>query len=162
MATRFLSNRDIDNVFTRVNKELIGDLVNNKDGIINQTVKVYKISAYDTATNLYGEAAGGKRFKPGVNIACLIESEDFDFNTDEFGPDLRQSATFSFLRQTLIDLSFVVEIGDIIDWNYAHWEINGINENQLVGGQFDNNWAALCSSHLIRRSNLQIERMRSI
>ena len=37
MAGRFLPQRDLD-VFTRVNKELIGDLKEGKDGIINQQV----------------------------------------------------------------------------------------------------------------------------
>ena len=37
MPGRFLPQRDLD-VFTRVNKELIGDLKDGKDGIINQQV----------------------------------------------------------------------------------------------------------------------------
>ena len=87
---------------------------------------------------------------------------DFDFTTDEFGPDLRQDGIFSFIRQTLVDLGVVVELGDIFDWNYAHWEVSNINENQLVGGQVDANWAVICAAFLVRKSNLQIERIRSI
>ena len=161
MAGRFLPQRDID-VFERVNKELIGDLLNAKDGIINQTVTIYKISAYDTKVNLYGEAQGGKVFQPGVKVACIIESEDFDFNVDEFGPDLRQNAIFRFLIPTLLELSLVTEIGDLVEWNYAHWEVSSVNENQLVGGQYNQNWSVDCSAHLIRKSSLNIQRVRSI
>ena len=41
MAGRFLPQKDID-LITRVTKELVGDKKNNKDGIINQTVVIYK------------------------------------------------------------------------------------------------------------------------
>lgn len=161
MAGRFLPQRDLD-VFTRLNKELIGDLKEGKDGIINQQVVLYKVSAHDTMTNMYGESSGGKRYKAGVKFACLIEAEDFDYNTDEFGPDEQQNASFHILRQTLIDLSLVPEVGDVIEWNWAQFEINAINENQLVGGMQDNNWNVSCVTHRIRYSNLGIERVRSI
>ena len=161
MPGRFLPQRDLD-VFQRVNKELIGDIRLGKDGIINQQIVLYKISAYDTMTNLYGEATGGKRFKPGIKFACIIEAEDFDYNTDEFGPDEQQNATFHILRQTLIDLSLVPELGDIIEWNWAHFEINAVNENQLIGGQQDDNWSMSCFTHRTRFSNTNIERIRSI
>ena len=91
----------------------------------------------------------------------MVDAEDFDFNTDEFGPDLRQSATFSFERDYLVGLPLVTSIGDVIDWNYAHWEIASLNENQLVGGQVDSNFSVVCSTFLVRKSNLQIERIRS-
>jgi hypothetical protein len=161
MAGRFLPQRDLD-VFTRVNKELIGDIRLGKDGIINQQVVLYKISAYDTATNMYGEAAAGKKWKAGVKFACLIDAEDFDWNTDEFGPDDQQNASFHILRQTLEDLSLVPELGDVIEWNWAYFEINSINENQLVGGQQENNWTVSCGTFRQRFSNLNIERTRSI
>ena len=161
MAGRFLPQRDL-NVFERVNKELIDDLRTGNDGIINQQVVLYKISAHDTMTNLYGEAASGKRFKPGVKFACLIDAADFDYNNDEFGPDEQQNATFNILRQTLEDLSLVPEIGDVFEWNWAYFEISSVNENQLIGGQQDNNWAVSCGTYRVRFSNLNLERIRSI
>ena len=113
MASRFLSSRDIEQ-FTRFNRELVGDLKRDKDGIINQLVKIFQISASDTKTNLYGEAVGGvKTFSPGVELPCTIQADDFDFNTDEFGPDLRQTVVYSFMRDTLIEADFRPEIGDI-------------------------------------------------
>ena len=41
MAGRFLPQRDVD-LITRVSRELVGDKQNSKDGIINQTVVIYK------------------------------------------------------------------------------------------------------------------------
>ena len=75
---------------------------------------------------------------------------------------MRQNAVFSFLREQLIDAGLRPELGDIIDWNLGHWEVAGLNENQLVGGDYNNNWSVVLSAFLIRRSNLQIERVRSI
>ena len=160
MATRYYSQNDRD-FFDRVNNELVGDLTSNKDGIINQTIIIYQHSIEETKTNMYGEAAAGKLYKPGVQVAALITPDDFDFNTDEFGPDMRQNATFAILRQSLRDADVRPELGDVIDWNLGHWEVSNMNENQLVGGQVDNNWSVVLTAFLVRRSNLQIERIRS-
>ena len=110
---------------------------------------------------MYGEAAAGKIYKPGVEVACTISADDFDYNTDEFGPDLRQNAVFSFLREQLIDAGLRPELGDIIDWNLGHWEVAGLNENHLVGGDYNNNFSVVLNTFLVRRSSLQIERIRS-
>ena len=162
MAGRFLPQRDVDLV-TRVSRELVGDKQGNKDGLINQECVVYKPSLQESAVNMYGEAAGGKKvYKNGVQMAALVSADDFDFNTDEFGPDAQQNAVFSFLRQSFIDASMVLEIGDLIDWNYGYFEIGSINENQLIGGQFDQNYSVIANSFLVRKSSIQIERVRSI
>jgi len=162
MAGRFLPQRDVD-LITRVTKELVGDKQNNKDGLINQECVVYKPSLQESVTNMYGEGAGGKKvYKNGVQMNALIAAEDFDFNQDEFGPDANQSAVFSFLRQSFIDASMVLEIGDLIDWNYGYFEVGSINENQLIGGMFDQNYSVVANTFLIRKSSIQIERVRSI
>ena len=162
MAGRFLPQRDV-NLVTRVSRELVGDKQRNKDGLINQECVVYKPSLQESSVNMYGESAGGKRvYKNGVEMKALIQADDFDFNQEEFGPDANQNATFSFLRQSFIDASMVLEIGDLIDWNYGYFEVGSINENQLIGGMFNQNYSVVATAFLIRKSSIQIERVRSI
>ena len=163
MAQRFYSQLDLD-TFDRFNRELVGDVVNEKDGIIFQQVVVYKISVKDTRTNVYGETVGGKVFKSGVQIASLVDAEDQTTNTDDFGPDRVQNVSFSFLRKTLRDIEFVVDVGDIVNWNEGFWEITSKNENQLIGGQTDANYihSVVYSAYLTRLSHLNIERVRSV
>tara|TARA_Y100000310_G_scaffold176763_1_gene176888 strand:- start:56 stop:541 length:486 start_codon:yes stop_codon:yes gene_type:complete len=161
MPSRFFPKKDID-TFNKFNKELVGDLYTGKDGIIYQPVVIYKVSAYDTEINMYGETAGGKVFKPGVQVACLITADEQTTTTDEFGPDLQQAGIFSFVRQSLVDISLVLEHGDIIDWNSGYWEISSINESQLVGGQSSNIHSVICNAFLARMSHLNIERVRSV
>ena len=162
MAGRFLPQRDVD-LITRVSRELVGDKQRNKDGLINQEVVVYKPSLQESSTNMYGEAANGtKIYKNGVQLAALVDAEDFDLNQEDFGPDANQTVTFSFLRQAFIDASMVLEIGDLIDWNYGYFEVGSINENQLIGGQFNQNFSVVANTFLIRKSSVQIERVRSI
>ena len=160
-SSRFYSQKDID-TFDKLNKELVGDLNTGRDGIIYQPVVIYKVSAYDTEVNMYGETADGKVFKAGVQVPALIEADDQTTTTDEFGPDVQQTVLFSFLRQSLVDISYVVEIGDVVDWNSGYWEISSINENQLIGGQTDYNHSVICNAFLVRISNLNIERVRSV
>ena len=162
MAGRFLSQKDI-NLFTRGSRELVGDKQRSKDGLINQEVVVYKPSLQESATNMYGESAGGNKvYKDGVQRNCLVTAEDFDFNQDDFGVDNRQNVTFAFLRQAFIDAEMVLEIGDLVDWNYAYFEVGSVNENQLIGGMFEQNYSVLANTFLVRKSSVQIERVRSI
>ena len=161
MPNRFIAQKDID-TFDKYNKELVGNLTTNQDGLSNQIVVVYKIAVNDTEVNMYGEAGKGKTYKPGVRLACLISADDMAYTQDEYGPDLRQTASFSFIKQALKDLSFVVDIGDIVDWNEGYWEISSLNENQLIAGQSSNSHSIVCSAFLARVSNLNIEEVRSI
>jgi len=111
---------------------------------------------------MYGESASGKSWKPGVTLNCLIEAEDFDFNTDEFGPDRNQNVTFSFLRDSILDAKIVISLGDVVNWNYAYWTISNLNENQLVGGMQNQNFSVIASGYLTRISSLGIEQVRTI
>ena len=91
MAGRFWSNKDVDAI-DQFNKELIED-------VIGQTCTIYKINAYNTKTNIYGESVGGgKNYNVGVQLPCIITASDIDWNVDLFGPDSGQNVTFAFLR----------------------------------------------------------------
>ena len=161
MASRYWPTRDT-NLAKRFNDELIGNLKEGKDGIIGQDVILYRVSTYDTKPNMYGEAGeGGKVYEAGVKLSCIIDAQDFDFETNEFGPDASQTATFNFQRDMLIDVNFRPDIGDIVSWNLGYFEIVKTNENQLVAGDYNKNWTISCEANLTRISSLNIERTRA-
>ena len=64
MAHRFFSDRVIK-TFDKFNKELI-------DEVIGQKCILYKLELSETKTNVYGEAEGGKNYKNGIELPCLI------------------------------------------------------------------------------------------
>jgi hypothetical protein len=161
MASRYWPLRDT-NLAKRFNDELIGNLKDGKDGIIGQEVIIYRVSTYETSPNMYGEAGeSGKVYEAGVKLSCIIEASDFDWETNEFGPDSSQTATFSFQRDMLIDVNFRPDIGDVLSWNHGYFEINSTNENQLVAGDYNKNWTISCEAVLTRISTLNIERTRA-
>ncbi len=160
MASRYWPTRDT-NLAKRFNDELVGNLKDGTEGIIGQEVILYRVSTYETETNMYGEAGGGKVYEAGVKISCIIEAEDFDFDVSEFGPDTRQEAQFHFQRDMLIDVNFRPDIGDVISWNLGYFEITKTNENQLVAGDYNKNWTISCTATLTRINSLNIEQTRA-
>ena len=160
MASRDWPTRDT-NLAKRFNDELVGNLKDDKCGIIGQEVILYRVSTYETETNMYGESGGGKVYEAGVKLSCIIEAEDFDFNMDEFGADTRQEAQFHFQRDMLIDVNFRPDIGDVISWNLGYFEITKTNENQLVAGDYNKNWTISCTGTLTRINSLNIEQTRA-
>lgn len=169
----FGGSRDMS-LFRHLNRELINDIVDTR-------VDIYKASLFDSKDNLYGEALR-KTYFPAVRAACLIDLQDEQVNSDEFGPDINQSCTFNFLRDDLIErANIVLEIGDIIAWNAQYWEVDeshddeqymrrddGVNKVDLTDnwgtpGQTGWGWnySVIVKTHLTRRSKLSIERVRS-
>jgi len=103
----FGSNRDFD-LLVNINRELIKD-------IIEQEILYHKLSLEDTDVNLYGESLQ-KSFWNAVKLNCLITRGDQVIDIQEFGPDLGREALFAFIRQDLVDVSVVPEVGDIVEW----------------------------------------------
>ena len=151
MAGRFVSARD-NRIIDQFNKELVED-------VIGQNCVLYKINSYNTKTNIYGESlGGGKVYNKPVQLPCIITHEDIDWNVDLFGPDSGQNVTFAFLRNMLIEKCVLPEVGDIVEWNYAYFEINAINENKLLGGDTEKNHDLQAICHMTRRSKINIEK----
>ena len=147
----FWPNRDYEVLAERINRELI-------DKVIDTWVTIYRISASETEINLYGESAisTGKIFEPGVLLPALIDHENITFETNQFGPSAQQDVKFAFQRHMLIEKSFRPEIGDMVEWNYAYFEINSIDENKLIGGDIEKNLDIVVSAHLTKYSTLNI------
>ena len=93
---------------------------------------------------------------------ALIEQEDQSYDTAEYpGAELNQVATFNFLRKTIKKpLDYLWKLRDIISWNDSYWEVNGVVENHLVYGQTENSLGITVTTHMSRRTKLQIERVR--
>ena len=53
--------------------------------------------------------------------------------------------------------NFFPEARDICDWNNNYWEINGVTEPQLIGGNPNFSHAIKATAHRSRLSSLQIE-----
>jgi hypothetical protein len=118
--------RDIQ-VFNTVNRELLED-------IISQQIGYYKVKLNDTSTNVYGEAMNKYYIGP-VLLNCLIERGDFGVSRIEYNLDVIRETTFRFFKNHLIDANVFPEIGDVIFWNEHFFEVDNVNENQLIVGK---------------------------
>ena len=146
--------------FEKFNRELLGEPNIDDCGIIDQFVILYRVSVYDTETNMYGEASEGKVYKQGVKLPCIVDAEDFDFDISDFGADNRQNVSFAFQRAYLVDVNLKPDIGDILKWNDGYFEVNTYNENQLIGGQPDNSHSIVVQAHLTRMPTTNLEEYR--
>ena len=124
----FGSKKDF-NLLVNINRELLKD-------IVEQEILIYKLSASDTATNIYGEALQ-KNFLEPVKLNCLITRGDQVVDIDEFGPDLGREASFACLKQDLEDITLVPEVGDIVMWHEDYYEVDTVRENQYFYGRND-------------------------
>ena len=158
----FGSQRDFA-LITKMNRALLRD-------IIEQEIGYYKISLEDTQANIYGEALE-KVFNDPVLLQCLITRGDQIVSSDDFGPDLQRTLSFAFLRQDLVDVQLVPEVGDIIMLNEDYYEVDLVRENQFFFGK-DNNYnygrsadygasiSIVCDAHLTRADKLGITQVR--
>ena len=154
----FNSPRDIQ-LFNSINYELLSE-------VVEQNVHLYKLNIHATSDSLYGEDPTGKSYINCIQIPCLVTREDQEWDDSEFGVDVKQSATFAFLKDMLIDRAkTTVEIGDIIEYDNAYWEINSTIENQYIGGRRPDDAnvtggasvSIIASAHLTRRSKINID-----
>lgn len=152
--------RDIS-LFRNMNKELINDIIQTEIGY-------YKFVIPNSETNVYGESDKKVYYEP-LLIPCLINKEDQTWNDAEFGPDVTQQMTFSFLRASLVDKNLVPEIGDILLFNNDYFELTSIVENQFFVGKNpdysmneDTDGFGVSLSIICKGSKSRIERLNTI
>jgi len=147
---RFALGRDI-RFFEGISRELV-------DAVVTTGVILYKLIVEDSKTNLYGESLS-KTYFQGVETNAIIQREETAANYEGFGPDASQTAQFRFNKFTLEDTGFYPEIGDLIFHNDAYFEIDNVNEDQLIGGRTgdEEHFSIVCSTFMSRRSSIQTE-----
>jgi hypothetical protein len=151
-------------LFVGINRELLSD-------VVEQDILYYKISLDDTQVNIYGEGTEKIYWSP-LKLNCLITRGDQVVTADEFGPDLTRDASFAFLREDLVDVNTVPEIGDIIMWHENYYEVDLVKENQLFlgkdnsynltdyGSKFGASVSIICQCHLTRGDRVAITQQR--
>jgi len=144
---RYFSRRDV-RFMNSLNGELLSD-------IIEQVVVIFKINAQETQANVYGEAID-KIYFPGVETGCLVETDPESTIYEGFGPDVKKGTIFKF-HQKLCELKNIYpQVGDIVEWENAYFEISNVIENQFLGGQPEKNYSLVCNAHLTRQSRINL------
>jgi hypothetical protein len=135
----FGQSRDIS-MFRYVNRELMGN-------IISQQCAFYKLRLSQTNFNMYGEAAEEKYYDGPILLYTLIELPDQSQPVDELGVTFDWKPTFRFLRDDLLNklqdfnvdtiygANLVPQVGDIILYETAYYEITGTNAAQYFVGK---------------------------
>ena len=159
----FGKNRDV-NLFHTINSELIKD-------IIQTEVAYYKFALEQTTSNVYGESMGKNYYEP-MKIACLIDRQDQTWASDAFGSDINQTVDFRFLKQELLTINLIPEVGDILLFRNNFYEVDARVENQLIMGKdpdyaistgandFGNSHSIIIKTHLSRVEKLNLVPLR--
>jgi len=141
---RFITSRDVG-MFNGINHELI-------DKVIETKIVFYALYNDEQDTNLYNESTD-KMYEPGIICNALIDNQPPTIEDTEIGPNVYQVITCAILRKTLKELDFYPEIGDIVQWNGAYYEISGaVIDNQLLGGRVQIPYSVVFSAAMINKS----------
>lgn len=145
---RFTSAQDY-NLMLHFNAELLNTFVDTP-------VVLYKLNITSSKKNVYGESTT-KRWYRGIQIPCLINRQFSTAIKDTMTVNTEQTAEFSFLRYECQTRNVFPEIGDIIDFAGNYFEIDQLNDIQLIAGQVNYNHAIVAATHLTRTTGLQLE-----
>ena len=97
----------------------------------NMVVGYFKINLEQTVTNMYGESLE-KWYYPPLEVKCLLERGDYTNPDDEFGVGISQTLTVKIIRDQLLDLNFMPEVGDIITDQERYYEVNTLNPSIIT------------------------------
>jgi hypothetical protein len=153
----FGSARDYSLV-TKFNRELVYKLIDTEVGY-------YKFVLDQSRVNLYGEGISKVYYQP-VRTPIYISRSPNDAVQTDAGIDAMVAIEFYILRDTMLTLNIVPEIGDIINWDDKYYEIDNTTENQYFAGKNPDTWikgntfggslSFVCNAHQVRESQLQI------
>lgn len=125
--------------------------------IIESEVVLWKLKIEDVMTNVYGESLQKQRYEP-IELTAFIDYPEKSVTSDGMiGIDSRQNPQFRFVREILRKKEVYPETGDILGFNGLYYEVDNVQEVQLLASRPDLNHSIICDTHLTRRDMLQIE-----
>tara|TARA_B100000902_G_C27269299_1_gene895410 strand:+ start:95 stop:658 length:564 start_codon:yes stop_codon:yes gene_type:complete len=180
---KFFNAKDLDFLKT-ISEEVV-------DYVVETAVTLFKVSVGETKTNLYGESLG-KVWRAPSTVMAIVDREPPNIIYEGFGPDKQQAVEFRFNRERLRETSFAVpkvrdvngalvpteavqnltagypEIGDVILFDGAYYEIDNVRESKLIGGSpeiydqendtfEDARHRLIAVAFMVRRSSIQID-----
>jgi len=161
----FGRSRDV-NLIIKFNRELMGD-------IVNQQSSFYKYKLEQTKVNMYGEASGEKFYDGPFIFNCFIDRSDQGQPTSDLGVGFNWNINFSYLREDLKDANVVAEVGDLILYQEAYYEVDQVIGNQFFVGknpeypnegnplngeldEFGNSISIICQTHHVPADRVAI------
>jgi len=147
---RFVSDRDFQ-FFQHINREIVVD-------VVDVEVILYKMINDIVSVNIYGESTEKTRYR-GISLNALIKYPKRMAETEAgFGFDTNQTEVeFRFVRKILQDVNVHPDVGDIIKYNENYYEIDNVNDVQLIASRPEYNHNIICQAHLTRRSGINLE-----
>lgn len=127
MCALFGSDRDAS-LLRHLNRELLHD-------VISQQCALYKFKINETPVNIYGEASKERFYDGPLLLNALITINGSISPSSDNGVDFKWPISFAFLRDDLLDINIIPEVGDIILYQESYWEIDNTNETQFWVGK---------------------------
>ena len=123
----YTKNRDTT-FLLGLNREVIQD-------VITQQVAYYKYDLENTKVNLYGEASKGRIFSQPTLLECRIYPLDNSWTGEDFGPNATGVLRIAFLREILKDQNIYPEVGDVLEYNDAFYEVYTVTDTDYISGK---------------------------
>ena len=145
---RFNSQTDV-NLFVHFSKELVNT-------IMDVQIVIFKLNITESKKNLYGESTR-KTWYTGVQIPCIIDINTNNIVKDGQPLNVMQDLEFSVLLQECKIRNIYPELGDVVAFAGAYFEIDQVNDIQYIGGQQLHNYSFTCHAHLTRDISTQLD-----
>lgn len=149
----FGSKRDA-HFIASINKEVMNKIVDTE-------LEFFKLVIEQSDANLYGESEN-KSYYNSVLIPALITKENKVANHDDYGHTYTRTLQFALLRDTVEDIGYWPEEGDIVFWDNEYYELDSVDANQYFFGKNPETWpngtthgysvSVICDAHATRQT----------
>lgn len=143
----FRGKRDVAFV-KAINRELI-------ERVIGEKITYYPISQQFSEINFYGESKE-KLIDPPIEIYALIEWQDQEVTTTEYGQDRIYLLQVFILNEYLEQIEVNPKEGDMIDFGGIKYEITKISEPNLIFGKASEKIGKSLSCRSVREGTFKI------